>query len=216
MVKRAASVTQQAIREVSSGAVSSLLVPLAFRRGAPHFWRATDGIYQTVNFQASQWGSSSEGRFTVNLGISSPILYSSFTGRDFPKNPGTVLWPVCLRIGGLMPSRCDLWWDVSERTELHALGVEVATVLREHALPFLDRLRTTEQFNMLLLSDEPVPGVTAAQRPLIGATLAVHLGEVESARRMLAAALHSHRGKPFESTVRNVAARLQLQLDGTQ
>jgi hypothetical protein len=214
MGKSAASVTQQAIRAISAGAVSLLLAPVGFKRRSPHFWRETDGIYQAVHFQASQWGTSSEGSFTVNLGISSPTLYASFTGREFPKNPATVLWPVSARIGSLMPSHCDLWWEVSERTDLDTLGIEVASALRDHALPYLDRIRTPDQFNTLLLGEQPIPGVTAAQRPLIGATLAIDIGEYQSARRMLEEALAKHLGKPFESTVRNVARRLDLQLNG--
>lgn len=213
MAKRPASVTQQAIRTISQGSVGSLLAPQEFKRGSRHFWRESDGIYQSVNFQASQWGTSGEGSFTANLGVSSPTLYSSFTGREFPRNPGTALWPINVRIGSLLPARCDLWWQVTDRTDLNALGVEVATALRDYALPFFDRIRTAGQFNSLLLSDQPIPGVTAAQRPLIGATLAVHLGDIETARRMLRAALNDHQGRPFESTVRTVARQLAVQLD---
>jgi hypothetical protein len=94
------------------------------------------------------------------------------------------------------------------------VGVEVVEVLRDYALPFFERIRTAEMFNTLLLSDEPIAGLTAAQRPLIGATLAVQLGRNDEALRLLSAALSSHRGKPFESTVRNVAKQLQVQLNG--
>jgi hypothetical protein len=209
-----ASVTQQVIRAVSAGPATALLVPNGFKRRAPHFWRETDGIYHVVNFQASQWGTSEEGKFTVNLGVSSPSLYSGFTGREFPKNPGAVLWPIYNRIGGLMPSRCDHWWQVTDRTDSDELGLEVAAALRDHALPFFERIRTAEQFNALLLSDQPIAGVTAGQRPLIGATLAVQLGQIDQARRLLVAALADHRGRPFESTVRNVAKQLQVELNG--
>ena len=214
MTKRPASITQQAIRAISAGAVASLLRPLGFKRRAPHLWRETGGIYHSVNFQASQWGTNEDGQFTVNLGVSSPILYASFTGRTFPTNPGSALWPINVRIGGLMPSRCDLWWQVTDHTDLDALGTEVAQTLHDYALPFFERLRTAEQFNSLLLSDQPIPGVTAAQRPLIGAMVAVQLGRRESAHRMLSVALNEHRGKPFESTVRSVARRLQVELHG--
>jgi hypothetical protein len=214
MATRRASVTRQAIEAVSAGAVASLLVPHGFKRRAPHFWRETDGIYQSVNFQGSQWGTSDDGQFTINLGVSSPVLYTSFTGREFPKNPSTVLWPIYNRIGGLMPSRCDLWWKVDAHTDVIALGLEVATAVRDYALPFFERIRTAEQFNVLLLGDQPIPGVTAAQRPLVGATLAVRLGQKVEAQRLLSAALDVHRGKPFESTVRAVAKQLEVRLDG--
>lgn len=172
MATRRASVTRQAIQAVSAGAVASLLVPRGSRRRAPHFWRETDGIYQSVNVQASQWGTGDDGQFTINPGVSSPVLYTSFTGREFPKNPSTGFWPIYNRIGGLMPSRCDLWWKVESHTDVVALGLEVATALRDFALPFFERIRTAEQFNSLLPGDQPIAAVTAAQRPLIGATLA--------------------------------------------
>jgi hypothetical protein len=214
MSKRRESVTQQVIKAVSAGPVAALLVPDGFKRQAPHFWRETDGLFHSVNFQASQWGTSEDGQFTVNLGVSSPSLYSSFTGRSFPKNPGTVFWPIYNRIGGLMPSRCDLWWRVTDQTDPGALGLEVANTLHDYALPFFESIRTAEQFNELLLGNQPIPGVTAGQRPLIGATVAVQLGQLDEARRLLCAALNENRGKPFESTVRNVARELRLELDG--
>jgi len=215
MSKRRESVTQQVIKAVGSGPVAALLIPLGFKRQAPHFWRETDGLFHSVNFQASQWGTSEAGQFTLNLGVSSPSLYSIFTGRSFPKNPGTVLWPINNRIGGLMPSRCDLWWQVTEVSDANKLGPEVADALREYAIPFFESIRTEEQFNELLLGGRPVPGLTAAQRPLVGATIAVQLGQLDVARRLLRTALNDHRGKPFESTVRNTARELRLEVDAT-
>jgi|SRR5882672_6860576 len=214
MADRTLSLTRQAIDTISAGACSALLKPHGFKRRAPHLWRATEGIYQCVNFQASQWGSSDDGTFTINLGVSSPVLYVAFTGRSFPKNPATALWPIHVRLGGLMPTRCDLWWQVTRQTDVNALASEVATALRDYALPFFERTRTPEQFNQLLLSGAPIPGVTSAQRPLIGATLAAQLGDTDVAHRLLTDALCDHQGKPFESAVRAVARQLGVQLDG--
>jgi hypothetical protein len=88
------SITLQAIDFVSKGACTDLLVPRGFRRRAPHFFRQADGVYHCINFQASQWGSYDSGKFTINLSVTSPELYSAFTGQPFPKNPATASRPI--------------------------------------------------------------------------------------------------------------------------
>jgi hypothetical protein len=112
-----------------------------------------------------------------------------------------------------MPEACDYWWRVTEETDLDSLGAEVAVALRDCALPFFDSIRTARQFNSLLLSDADLPGITDSQRPLIGATLAVQLGEPRVAKALLDAALEKQRGKPFESTVRSIAHQLGVAVD---
>jgi hypothetical protein len=148
----------------------------------------------------------------VNLGVSSPALFRAFTGRDFPKNPASILWPMNVRIGSLMPDRCDMWWSVDDQTELESLGAEVSTAITGHAVPFLERFRTAHDFNTAILNNELVPGLTTAQATLVRATLASQLGAINQARTLLNAALNQYRGKPFEATVRLVAKELALEL----
>jgi hypothetical protein len=213
MSDRPQSLTRQAIAAISGGPCATVLKPRGFRRNAPNYWRETEGIFQSINFQASQWGSHAEGSFTINLGVTSPTLYEVFTGRDLPKNPAGLLWPVNRRIGSLMPSRCDLWWKVDERTDLAKLGREVASSLEEIALPFLDVVRTPEQLYAAVLSDSSVTGLTEAQLVLVRATLAVQLGDKATARALLDDALDKYRGKPFETTVQQTVALLRPSLD---
>jgi hypothetical protein len=208
----AESTTRIAIRAISEGPCATLLKGLGFRRKAPHFWRGTEGIFQSVNFQASQWGTHEAGSFTINVGVSSPALYQAFTGRELPKSPASLLWPVNRRIGSLMPSRRDHWWKVDSRTDVIRLGADVAADLEAYAVPFLEKLRTPARFNSVVLAEDCVTGLSEGQALLVRATLSVQLDNEPAARKYLKDALGQYKGRPFEQTVRATAVALNLDL----
>jgi hypothetical protein len=187
-----------------------LLKANGFKRKAPHFWRENEGIVQCVNFQASQWGSSEAGSFTINLGVTSPTLYSAFTGREMPKSPASVLWPVNKRIGHLTPDSRDLWWKVGDGTDIDQLGKEVAFTLAAYALPFLDSLRTPQLFHAAVLSGKSVIELPEGQSLLVRAALAAQSGEGGTAQSLLEDACRKYKGKPFEAAVRRIAAALGM------
>jgi hypothetical protein len=208
------SVATNVISEISRGPCQALLKPRGFRRSAPHFWRTSDGLVHCVNFQASAWGSRESGRFTINLGVSSPELFEGFIGRKFPKRPGAVLWPVHVRVGALMPGHNDLWWDIDEHTDSVAIGREVVDVLRDHVLPFFDSVSTRAQLGLAVRESGARIGVFPAQVPLVLAILAAADGEAQHAKAILRASLQDSRGQPFEETVRRVVNRLAISLEG--
>ncbi|MBW8310960.1 MAG: DUF4304 domain-containing protein [Rhizobium sp.] len=208
------SLTTTAIRSISSGPVGDLLKPFGFKRLAPHYWRDSDGLFHVVNFQASQWGTRDEGRFTINLAVSQPDLYYAFTGKAFPSNPASALWPINVRIGHLVPDQRDLWWKVSASSDLRSIGAEVAVVLREYGLPFFQQYASAASLSAALLGTEPISSVYPAQRPLIAAALCARLNRPDDASKLLNAALQSHAGKPFEQTIRALANRLGISLRG--
>ncbi len=206
--------TRQAISEISATACRPILSRLGFRRAAPHFWRVVNGLSQCVNFQASAWGSREAGRFTINLGISSPALFEGFTGRRFPKEPAAALWPVNTRIGFVMPERRDLWWDVDETTDVTRVGDQVATALSDYAVPWLQKLATRRDL-IDAVEDAPMAlGIFPAQVPFVLAIFAAEDGDLARARAILVSALEDLRGKPFELAVRQVADRLAIALEG--
>jgi hypothetical protein len=212
MAKNYPSLTRSAVAAISAGPCTALLKSREFRRAAPNFWRETDSIYQSISFQASQWGTHGSGKFTVNLGVTSPTLYKGFTGRELPKNPASLLWPVNRRIGSLMDNRCDIWWSVEKDTDIAKLGREVAESLESHALPFLDSIRAPQQLYTAVLTEGSVTGLSDAQLLLVRATLAAQIGDKDSARSFLDEALRTYQGKPFESTVRQIEEALRSQL----
>jgi len=209
----AQSLTRKAIATISAGACRAILSPLGFRRSAPNYWRRVDGLSQCVNFQASAWGSKEAGRFTINLGISSPALFEGFVGRTFPKVPAAALWPVNARIGFVTPGHRDLWWDVDESTDIARLGEQVADTLQNHAVPWFQSLATRKELVHAFEHRRASLGeVFPAQIPLVLAIFAAEDGEVTRARSILGSALDDSRGKPFEETVRRVADRLAIAL----
>jgi hypothetical protein len=175
-----------------------------------------DGLSQCVNFQASAWGSHDAGRFTINLGISSPALFEGYLGRSFPKAPAAALWPVHVRIGEVMPRAPgpyrDLWWDVDESTDVAKLGDEVAGAIRDYAVPWLQRLATKQALVHELEHAPGSFGVLLASIPLVLGILAAEDGDLTRARSILGAAIEDARGKPVEETFRRIANRLAIAL----
>jgi hypothetical protein len=180
------ALARKAISAISAGACRATLSPLGFRRSAPHYWRFVDGLSQCVNFQASAWGSREAGRFTIDLGISSPALFEAFVGRRFPKEPAAARWPVNARIGIVTPAQRDLWWDVDETTDLAVLGDHVADTLQNFAVPWFQGLATRKD---LVHAFEHRPaclgGVFPAQIPLALAILAAEDRDLDRARAIL-------------------------------
>ena len=119
------SITQQAIAQTSKELASRLLAD-GFRRQGVHLNRKMGDFFHSVHFQASQWGTAAAGQFTINLYVSSPVMYEEWFGKPFPANPASAQFPVNERIGWLLPDLCDYWWKVDEKTDIPALAVEVA------------------------------------------------------------------------------------------
>lgn len=208
----ASSITQDCIRQVSTY-VAEAFKPDGFRRQAPHLWRERGDVINVINFQASQWGSAEAGRFTINLASTNRHLYSTWTGRKFPANPAAAIWPVHIRIGALT-SGTDLWWDVEESTDAHALAEFIVDSFRKDILTWFETYPSLAALDAGLSNFQKygdVPGVTEAQVPLIRAIIKHHSGDLLAAERGLAAAMVASNGTPFAETVSVIAARLNAQ-----
>jgi hypothetical protein len=207
------SVTRDVIATISKGVCASLLCGHGFRRSAVHFWRDREGVNHAVNFQASAWGSTDAGSFTINLGVTTRALYEGFTGCSFPANAGTALWPISIRIGHLLPTGGDSWWNVDESSNAEVVGRDVVAALRDHALPFFERVSTRDQVRQWVRTAGPRQCVFPAQVPLILAVLAAEEGDLPEARLLLRGAIADSHGRPFEAIIRRVADRLSLGAD---
>ena len=207
------SCTTQAIRDISKESCASVLKPFGFRRRSPHFYRESQDLIHAVHFQASQWGSSDSGSFTINLVVTSPVLYPYWTGRAFPKNPATAAWPVQVRLGTVCPEERDMWWDVEPETDISALGADISARLQEHAIPFFDSFPDSAPLLHALSQQSPLRGVIEAQIPLIQAMLLVERGERSEARALLQSVFREREGNPFQQTVVTIAKRLEVELE---
>lgn len=205
------SATQAAIAQASRVA-HSLLKADGFTRRGNHLFRDLGGTIQAFNFQSSRWGSRDSGSFTVNLVVTSEWLYTCWIGRCLPANPATALFPIQMRIGSLMPEQRDWWWEVSETTNLENLATEVANVLVNVGLPFLERFGTPEAMLQTVRESRGLPGLTPPMVTLVHAILAAQIGCANEAREQLAKADLDAANSPFAATVRSIRERLQLRM----
>ena len=165
-----------------------------------------------MHFQGSQWGTREHGRFTINLGATQPEIYSLWTGRAFPSNPGSALWPISARIGSFVDGK-DLWWSVDRLTDTEILAHEILNIVELHVLPWFDRFNTLSDLDSALAGMEKfgdVPGVHMAQVPLIRAIIANRLGQRAAAKQLIACAASESEGKPFGKTVEKISSRLGI------
>ena len=204
------SVTRAAIAEVSRYAYSERLKAAGFRRTGSHMYRPSDDLFHGIHFQGSQWGTADEGRFTVNLVVTSPALYEGWTGKPLPSNPATALFPVVERIGSLMPDNKDHWWRVSTSTEVAALAEEVLRALVQHALPFFAAYPDSAAILQRLRAKGVLPGLTRAQGPIVHAIIAKAKGLPAEAATQIQRALVAAGDSPFRTTVKLIARRLEV------
>jgi hypothetical protein len=204
------SVTRSAIAQVSRYVHSQRLKAVGFARNGVHMYRSSDDLFHGIHFQGSQWGSADEGRFTINLVVASPAAYEGWTGKAFPSNPATALFPIQQRIGLLMPKHTDHWWDVSSTTDIVALCKEVLFALSEHATSFFEAYPNTASILARLREGELLPGLSEAQAVLVHAIVAKASGFPEEAATQIRTALAQVGKYSSSGKVELVARRLGL------
>lgn len=203
--------TRRTIAAISRTVFTSDFRAAGFRRQGVHLHRAAADLYHGIHFQASKWGTRSEGQFTVNLVVTAPFLYEAWTGRPLPANPATALFPVQTRIGSLLPAQKDRWWEVTDAPPSEALLAEVIDALTKFGVPFLDRFPSSLTLLERLRAGEDLPGVLGQQPPLVQAILAHHHGATDEARALLDGALDRAGPSTFRTTVQSIARRLGLE-----
>lgn len=204
-----ASVTQAAVRKVSE-ALKPVLVSNGFVRRSPNFFRAEDSVHHIVHFQCSQWGSSDSGRFTLNLIVTTPSLFSGFTGKPFPKNPTSASWPISQRLGILVDGR-DTWWDVDGKTDPSLIADELIDKYIPQAMEFFGSYQSLQSIEHALnhaTEYGDVPGIFPAQVPLALAIIAYDHGDEQLATEHLEGAYAKNAGSSFTQTIDKVCARL--------
>jgi hypothetical protein len=163
-----------------------------------------------VHFQASQWGSQTEGQFTINLAVAIPAAYEFWTGRPFPKNPATALFPLQQRLGLLTPERRDRWWSVGAEVDSEKIAGEIAGLLENIAVPFFAQYPNSAAVLDSLRRGHRAPGLSNGQVSLVHAILANCAGSETEAARALNRALAESAATPFRATVLLISQRLGL------
>lgn len=183
------SITQQAMRRASKAVAAAL--GGEFRRQGPHLHRWSTDVFHCIHFQASQWGSADSGRFTINLVVTASYLFEPWLGMPFPANPATALFPIQQRIGVVMPSHTDHWWQVDRSTDLDAIAAESVFAMTQYGLPFFAEWSDARAILDRLRSPSAGAGarLTEALGLIVRAMAAVHLGDRDDAKHAIDAAL---------------------------
>jgi hypothetical protein len=105
----------------------------AFRKRSSRFRRADEAGWQVVDFQASQWGSRDDVRFTINLWVGVTELAAVEPDAQVQR-----------RVGALLPGGEDHWWSIDDATDTSALAAELREALEKWCLPWLDARRNLD------------------------------------------------------------------------
>jgi hypothetical protein len=141
-------------------ATGGLLVPLGFKRRRQSFRRAVGPNVAVVDFQRSNANEASRLRFTVNVAVLSAVVAAA-NGSNVDKL-GASDGHLRERIGSLL-GKGDLWWNIEPDTNLETLCDEVASAVRDCAVPYLDDHADDDALRRLWQSGQS-PGLTEVQR----------------------------------------------------
>lgn len=141
-------------------AVGRLLLPLGFKKRRHSFRRVVGPNVGIVDFQRSNANGSGYFRFTVNVAVLSLAVCAANGGKV--DKLGASDGHLRERIGSLM-SKGDLWWDIEPDTDLEALINEMASAVRDYAVPYLEDHVGDDALRALWKSGRS-PGLTEVQR----------------------------------------------------
>ena len=193
----------------ASGKTAERLAAAGFRRKGLHLHRKVGELFHAIHFQASQWGTSDEGKFTVNLIVTAPFLYTEWIGSPFPVNPASAMFPIQMRIGSLMPQRSDYWWTVAADTDISSLAREVAAAVDSCAIQFFTSYGSEEAL-LSQLRQGKCPGCTAPQAAVVHALVANNLGLKTEALEAFRTASSRSEVPEFSERVVSLAQKLGL------
>jgi Domain of unknown function (DUF4304) len=96
--------------------------------------------------QVSQWSDGGRLSFTVNVGVYSDVLAEfGLWPRPRDRVPAAMYCSYQERIGQLMPSKVDEWWDVHADEDAASVGEAVRAVTEKRVIPHLEGLRLYEK-----------------------------------------------------------------------
>ncbi|KUJ95105.1 MAG: hypothetical protein PWR24_1933 [Desulfonauticus sp.] len=211
----------QAIDQVISAGIHPILKEQGFKKQGRAFYKRVADLYHVVHVQGSLWNEFDTGRFTINLGLSSPEIAAEWFGGRLPKSPASHRNRLFYeRIGSLLPVKADHWWSIGLDTDLAELAQEVGDALRNYGLKFLEwpAFRSTQDLLGALERDElPLSlfGAPTIRTELLGVLLH-RAGRVDEAKTVLtnliAGKEHTLGLKGYVNRIRALGTRLGLAL----
>lgn len=145
---------QIAFDELIKNSFHSLLKPLKFKKKSLNFYRDLSEIGHIIQIQKSQYSSSMEIKFTINISIFEPIFYlANRTNKVLPNYPTE---PDCIirkRISDFV-NKIDHWFILDENTDL----VQLESTLKNHVindiLPFFEKYHSLATLKAGILNQD--------------------------------------------------------------
>ena len=123
------------------------------KQGARWHEQVSSTVVRLVNIRVRNGTLlGSEGQFCVNLGVYHRDFAALHDACPFVESPLVQHCRVQQRLGFLMPVGKDHWWSFNNKTDLVALGSEVASAWEKYGEPWLDSNSTLEGARAFLLS----------------------------------------------------------------
>jgi hypothetical protein len=103
---------------------------LGFKKSGTNFFRQTDELIQTFNFQKSPWNNKSQISFTGNVGFIEPMTHLKLHQVEtLPKFPKCYESIVQFRLGYLTDGR-DYWYTLRSKSNLSDLSAKIGSDLQ--------------------------------------------------------------------------------------
>lgn len=183
--------------------LSPLFQRHGYRKSARTFVALDDGVARVVQVQTNQLKKPEEASFTINALVTSVAFHEAYTGKKFPKSAASAEPVVQANVGRLMPDDEMVWWSLREGVSAKLIAGEVASLLEQHVLPFLDRFRGEQALLDELAKGDELPGFSA-MRERCRAVLLAKAGRKDEAGRTLAALIEANSAEGLEGFRRSV------------
>ena len=128
-----------------------------FRKQGQLFRRSVNDVLHLVQLQKSRSSTAALVRATVNLAVWVPAL------AVHRERYSVAAAPCRERLGTVMPSGQDAWWEMSTDAEGEAAGLAIVGTLQRYGLPWLNTIESTAALLELWESGR-APGLTVVER----------------------------------------------------
>ncbi len=124
--------------------LAPLLKAHGFRKKRHHFVRIGESAVNHISVQASQWNSPGKASFTINLWSNVPAIAAALGESPVVDHFTHKVAHCGLRIGHLLPTPGDFWWEIRGEEDIARIAKEISDVVECYALPYLERTSTIE------------------------------------------------------------------------
>lgn len=142
-------------------AIAQTLKPSGFERRGKVIKAISNGNAEIIEFQKSDKSSDRKIIFTINVGVVCGDLLDA--ERTDIKKSTTIDAHLRNRLGMLLETPNDTWWELTAFTDCDSLAKELSTLLVARAVPYLENYVHADALIALWESGKS-PGLTVVQR----------------------------------------------------